>query len=198
MLHCLVVLICFGLVAAENGLNGWLRYAPLPQGLRPSSPLPKNIVTLNSTISSPVYTAGTELESGFKGILGQILRRDSDKGSGKSSIIVGTVDQYILAYGDIRNLPELEQDGFWLNIKDDSVQILGQNERGALYGAFEYLSRIGQGNFDTTKYASNPSAPIRWTNEWDNLDERGSDHGSVERGYGGPSICKFMDANLNS
>ncbi|KAH8602459.1 glycoside hydrolase superfamily [Bisporella sp. PMI_857] len=162
MLHCLVVLICFGLVAAENGLNGWLRVGKWIQG-----------------------------------ILGQILRRDSDKGSGKSSIIVGTVDQYILAYGDIRNLPELEQDGFWLNIKDDSVQILGQNERGALYGAFEYLSRIGQGNFDTTKYASNPSAPIRWTNEWDNLDERGSDHGSVERGYGGPSIFFRFGVVLN-
>jgi alpha-glucuronidase len=96
-------------------------------------------------------------------------------------VTVGSVAQYTKVTGD-NAVPELEEDGYWLNIKGRSVQILGQNERGALYGAFEYLSMLAQGNFSDVTKVSNPSAPIRWTNEWDNMD------GSIERGYAGPSI----------
>ena len=186
----LLLLICVSLSAAENGLDGWLRYAPLPKGDRPRYGLPSDIVVLNSTKSSPVNTAGVELQKGIKGILASDLKINGKPGKTSKSIVVGTVDQYIKAFGKLGKLPDLESDGFWLNTKGDTIQILGQNERGALYGAFEYLSRLAQGNFDRVAFVSNPSAPIRWVNQWDNLDGRGSDHGSVERGYGGPSLCK--------
>ncbi|PCH06459.1 Glycoside hydrolase, superfamily [Penicillium occitanis (nom. inval.)] len=38
------------------------------------------------------------------------------------------------------------------------------------------------GNFSDVAYTSNPHAPIRWVNQWDNLDR------SIKRGYGGASI----------
>jgi alpha-glucuronidase len=41
---------------------------------------------------------------------------------------------------------------------------------------------LALGNFSKVAYATNPHAPIRWVNQWDNLD------GSIERGYGGSSI----------
>src|SRR5205823_4381157 len=61
--------------------------------------------------------------------------------------------------------------------------ITGGNDRGVLYGAFALLRKIAlpedPGYLDEQ---SAPYAPIRWTNEWDNLD------GSIERGYAGRSI----------
>ncbi|KAF2121598.1 alpha-glucuronidase [Lophiotrema nucula] len=169
-----------GLATAEDGSQAWLRYAPVPNANRYHS-LPLSIVALNSTKSSPVYTAGQELQKGIKGIFQEQLNVNS-AGKGSSSIIVGTIDAYSKAYGDCDEFKELEDDGFYLSTEGRDVKIIGKNERGALYGAFEYLSRLAQGNFASDSYLANPHAPIRWTNEWDNMD------GSIERGYGGPSI----------
>ena len=171
-----------GVVAAEDGLNGWLRYASLPCSDQCRSNLPSSIVTLNTSKTSPVYVAGTELQNGLKGIYGKNIQVTHNKCNASSSVVVGTIDQYRRACGLVNDVPDLEEDGFWLNTKGINVQILGQNEKGALYGTFEYLSMLAQGNFSKVTYASNPSAPIRWVNQWDNMD------GSIERGYGGPSI----------
>jgi len=176
--------VCFafllGLVAAENGSRGWLRYAPVPQA-KEYRALPASIVALNNTKSSPVYTSGQELQKGIKGILGKELSIGTSK-SGASAIIVGTVSAYQKAYGNFSEGKNIEADGYFLSTKGTDVIIVGQNERGALYGAFDYLSRLAQAKFDTVSYVSNPHAPIRWVNQWDNMD------GSIERGYAGPSI----------
>ncbi|KAF2967827.1 hypothetical protein GQX73_g5769 [Xylaria multiplex] len=172
--------LSFGLVAAEDGLNAWLRYARLPDNIIRQAEIPSNIVSLNSTETSPVYVAGLELQKGINGALGKTLDV-THKSNKRSSIVVGTVDAFTAAGGKT-NAPELEEDGFWLDTKGKTVQILGQNERGALYGAFEYLSMLAQGNFTKVAYATNPSASIRWVNQWDNMD------GTIERGYAGLSI----------
>ncbi|TIA08479.1 alpha glucuronidase [Aureobasidium pullulans] len=178
-MRILPYLALIGLAFAEDGLSGWLRYAPLPSSV--SWPyIPHNIVVLNTTKTSPVYTAGQELQRGIQSILGQDCHVSSD--STHESIIVGTLDAYVNAYGNLSQTVDLKEDGFWLSTEGNTVQILGQNERGALYGAFEYLSMLAQGNFSSVAYASNPDAPIRWVNQWDNLD------GSIERGFGGASI----------
>lgn len=177
----LCLLATFGLAAADNGINAWLRYASLPSGHSPPN-LPSNIVALNTTANSPVHIAGVELQKGISSIFGHNATVTSQASNSSSSIVVATVAEYANAYGNLGHAPQLEDDGFWLNTTGANVQILGQNERGALYGAFEYLSMLAQGNFTKVAYSSNPSAPIRWINQWDNLD------GSIERGYGGPSI----------
>ncbi|KAI1296006.1 glycoside hydrolase superfamily [Xylaria venustula] len=172
--------VSVGLAVAEDGLDAWLRYARLPDDIISQAGIPSNIISLNKTETSPVYVAGQELQKGIKGILGRDLNVAHD--SNRSlSIVVGTVEAFA-ATGGKTDAPELDEDGFWLSIKNETVQILGQNERGALYGAFEYLSMLAQGNFTEVAYATNPSASLRWVNQWDNMD------GTIERGYAGLSI----------
>lgn len=181
-MHFLVAIVplLLGSVLGEDGSQGWLRYAPAAQGCE-SQQVPSSIIALNSTTVSPVYIAGQELKQGLKSILGKAVDVTSNGGSNSSAIIVGTIDAYMSAYGTVSGLDDLEDDGYMLSTGDDSVVILGRNERGALYGAFEYLSRVARNNLTLGHYISNPQAPIRWTNEWDNMD------GSIERGYGGAS-----------
>ncbi|CBX93895.1 similar to alpha glucuronidase [Plenodomus lingam JN3] len=174
-------ILAWGLVVAEDGSQGWLRYAPIPD-LSNSRLVPSNIVALNSTTTSPVFTAGQELRKGIEGVFGRQLNVSATAMRNSSSIIVGTVDAYTDAYGTFEDAQNIEEDGFYLSTSSHQVIIVGSNERGALYGAFEYLSRIAQNNFTQDSFVSNPQALIRWTNEWDNMD------GSIERGYGGPSI----------
>lgn len=188
------ILASLGLAAAEDGLNAWLRYGRLPCELLRHARVPETIVALNSTETSPVFTAGHELQKGIRGVTGRKLdvTHEGYHESHKSgSILVGTVEAYTQA-GGASQIPELQEDGFWLSTQGDSVEIVGQNERGALYGAFEYLSMIAQGNFSEVAYATNPSAPIRWVNQWDNLD------GTIERGYAGLSIFFQNNATLSN
>ncbi|KAJ5134664.1 hypothetical protein N7448_000316 [Penicillium atrosanguineum] len=188
-MRILFFLASLGIVAAENGLDGWLRYASLSCTGQCRSKLPANIVVLNATETSPIYIAGSELQIGLKSIYGSHAEITWGKCKASSSVVVGTVEQYRETCGSLSGIPELEEDGFWLSTQGDKVRILGSNDRGALYGAFEYLSMLAQGNFSAVAYASNPSAPIRWVNQWDNMD------GSIERGYGGPSIF-FKDGAI--
>jgi alpha-glucuronidase len=184
-----LLILTVALVAAEDGLNAWLRYAPLPSSHMRHARVPSGIVTLNSSSSSPVNTAGYELKTGIESMLGQhcVLYHVSNqwterKQQPSASIIVGTFDQYDDVYGGFDGIPDLKEDGFWLDTTSRTVQILGQNERGALYGAFQYLAMVAQGNFSKVAYSNSPSAPIRWINQWDNMD------GRIERGYGGASL----------
>lgn len=173
-----------GLVAGESGLEGWLRYAPLSSNQTKRASVPSSIVALNATESSPVHVAGLELQKGLLGILRKELAISDSYTSNGSSITVGTLEGLRAAGGTAPGAATegLEDDGYWLSTRGDAVQILGKNERGALYGTFAYLGMLAQGNFSEVAYVSKPSAPIRWVNQWDNLD------GSIERGYAGPSI----------
>ncbi|KAJ6274615.1 putative alpha-glucuronidase A [Bipolaris maydis] len=166
---------------AEDGSQGWLRYARIPNGASAQS-VPSTIIALNSTRISPVYTAGQELQRGVLGTTSKQLTVSTTASQDQSAIIVGTTEAYSKAYGKIGESEDLEDDGFYLSISPGKVIIIGQNERGALYGAFEYLSQLAQNNITFGSKVYNPQAPIRWVNEWDNLD------GSIERGYAGPSI----------
>jgi len=169
-----------GLVAAETGQDAWLRYAPWPPGHAVTYTIPSSIVALNSAAGSPVTTAGTELQKGIQSIFGQKVAI-AQAGNTSSSIVVGTTDQFVKAFGS-SPVKDLAEDGFWLDTAGDAVRIVGQNERGALYGAFEYLSMLARGNVSKVTFSSAPYLPIRWANQWDNLD------GSIERGYAGQSI----------
>ncbi len=99
---------------------------------------------------------------------------------------------------DLRRLvpfppPELERlrpNGYLLKTlrrQDRRLLIIaGADAPGALYGAFALLRRMALGQaVNSIALARNPAAPIRWVDQWDNLD------GSIERGYGGRSI--FFD-----
>ncbi|KAK4609428.1 putative alpha-glucuronidase A [Fulvia fulva] len=172
---------------AEDGLQAWLRYAPLPHGHHPTF-LPSRVIALNESSGSPVFTAGQEAQIGLKSIFGHEVDICHSGEHAASSVIIATLDQYRATYDQELEVNLLE-DGFWLSINQDTVTILGQNERGALYGTYEYLSMLAQGNFSEVEYGISPAAPIRWTNEWDNMD------GSIERGFAGASIF-FNDGRI--
>ncbi|PKS08772.1 hypothetical protein jhhlp_004825 [Lomentospora prolificans] len=187
-MRSLFLLACLGLAAAEDGLAAWLRYAPVPSANCYQKRLPSVIVSLNATEGLPVHTASQELADGISSMFGKELTfgefgTDDDT----PAVVVGTVEAYSESGGDVEDLPELTEDGYYLSISGANVLILGQNERGALYGTFQYLARLAQGKTSDDAFASNPDAAIRWVNQWDNLQDGGT-HGSVERGYGGDSI----------
>jgi alpha-glucuronidase len=79
----------------------------------------------------------------------------------------------------------LGPDAFEIRTERGTTVVRGGNDRGALYGAFALLRKTKLGERVEGREA--PKIPIRWVNEWNNLD------GSIERGYGGRSI--FWDGN---
>src|SRR5262249_11826881 len=63
------------------------------------------------------------------------------------------------------------------------ILIVGGNAQGILYGAFALLRKVALGDaVNELDDKQTPAVPIRWVNEWNNLN------GTIERGYGGPSI----------
>jgi len=178
------------MASMETGLDAWLRYAPLPTSLKKDYKPHSKIIALSPSSSGPISTAGKELQDGLFRILGQEIDVDSALcDTDPPTIIISTIESYAVTGRKAPDITKLKDDGFWLSTKGENVYILGQNERGALYGTFEYLSRLAQGDFSSVEYATSPSAPIRWVNEWDNLD------GSIERGYAGLSFL-FRDGKV--
>ena len=153
--------LALGFVTAEDGSLAWLRYAPVPSNENINF-LPSTILVLNSSTSSPVYTASQELRKGINGIFGKQLGINGTTEASSSSIIIGTADTYQRLYGSLDEIEVLKEDGFFLSTEGSNVLIIGQNERGVLYGAFDYLSRVAQGNLNPVSFVSNPHASIRW------------------------------------
>jgi alpha-glucuronidase len=165
------VLFLFAFAAclnAETGHDAWLRYTPRPGVVTPAA--------ITTTVDSPVInTARDELIRGIRGITGRTLRIEPNLPD-QSAIILETVgnetqtpDGYLL-----RTVPRK-------NYRD--VVISAVNDRGVLYGAFALLRKIQLGqSIASLNDRESPRAPVRWVNQWDNLD------GAIERGYGGRSI----------
>ncbi|MCS7120172.1 MAG: alpha-glucuronidase, partial [Candidatus Bathyarchaeota archaeon] len=63
------------------------------------------------------------------------------------------------------------------------IAILGNSDRGVLYGTFHFLRLIMlRQEINNLNIVERPRCPLRLINHWDNLD------GSIERGYAGRSI----------
>ena len=157
---------------AETGYDAWLRYAPVDAA--PYSHLPAAVF---SSGASPVLeTAQRELARGVRGMLGKTLRVESQRPAG-DAIVLETFDAPV--EGTYR-LKTTKSNGHYV------VTIAGAGDSGVLYGVFAFLRSIALGrSIENLDEQAAPHVPVRWTNEWDNLD------GSIERGYAGRSI--FFD-----
>jgi alpha-glucuronidase len=183
-----VVLASMSPLRAETGADGWLRYAPLARA--PASrydTLPDVVISLGN--SEVLNSAQGELVRGITSMLGKRLRVEGNV-SAENAFILGTLKDVRGRFRELDAPRPLGTDGFWLRtLKYGGKKywlIIGGGDRGVLYGAFAFLSRIAQQqNVNDIEDAENPSAPIRWASQWDNLD------GSIERGYAGRSI--FFD-----
>ena len=179
----IAVTAAHALTGAENETDAWLRYAALDAGnARQYERLPSQAETLDS--SAVLRSAQQELIQGIGRIL---VRRNSPRHADAGSVfLLGTLPE-IHARLPWLKLPSLRPDGYWLKASriegHDSFVIAGGSDRAVLYGVFALLSKIARAQvISEIDIVEQPYAPLRWINQWDNLD------GTIERGYGGPSI----------
>jgi alpha-glucuronidase len=171
---------------AETGYDAWLRYPRISERtlIDGYDRLPASIVKLDN---SPTLTsAQNEIVRGVRGMLRRTLRA-SDRFVGDDMILLGTFASVKQALPGVPLPADLITDGYWLKATVTGgrhvLLVTAPNDRGVLYGAFALLRRMAlHQRIDQLDETSNPSAPIRWVNQWDNLD------GSIERGYAGRSI----------
>jgi len=183
------------LLVAETGYEAWLRYSPIedPAVRQRYDSLPASVVTLGG---SPVLRAAQdELIRGVRGMLGRTLRVEG-RVLPESAIVLGTFDAVARAIPAVSPPAGLPPDSLWLKAGVvGGVQrliVAGSSDAGVLYGVFALLRRIGlQQQIAELDQREAPYAPVRWVNEWNNLD------GSIERGYAGQSIF-FAGNNVRS
>jgi alpha-glucuronidase len=179
---------------SETGYEAWLRYAPLDKVLtRKYDALPPNVVGAGNSVV--LQSATAELVRGIRGMLSKTLK-DVPQQSGEPAIVLGSLKDLYARGVDVHPSRELSDDGFWLKSTKlhgfDSLVVAGGSDRGVLYGVFALLSKIARGeSMDHLDETQQPSAPVRWVNQWDNLD------GSIERGYAGRSIF-FENGDVRS
>jgi len=169
---------------ADDGHQGWLRYAPIvtPQLYRD---LPSTIVLLGDT---PVdHSAATELQRGLTSMLGRPFTIDTKGVSeDKSEIVIGSISA-------LQHLFIVEQNGTPISGEQYRIKsgqqgkfthllVVGGTPQAELYAVFHLLEEVASQQPIPADDRQSPAAPIRWTDEWDNLD------GSIERGYAGRSI----------
>jgi alpha-glucuronidase len=128
-------------------------------------------------------------------MLGSTLRVEAAS-SREPAVFLETVTQLHMTAPQLHPPKDLRADGYWLKSAkihgSESLIVAASTDRGVLYGVFALLSKIERGEtLDGIDEVQQPSAPIRWVNQWDNLD------GRIERGYGGPSIF-FADGNVRA
>ena len=185
-------------VAAETGEEAWLRYAALDaKTAKNYEHLPSREEVLGD--SSVLMSAQAELARGISGMLGRTLQvgsRNPPSRPTESALILGTLSQIHGLAPDLRPAEQLIADGYWLKStrigEQECLVITAATDHGVLYGVFGLLSKIARGeSIAALDEIQQPHAPLRWVNQWDNLD------GRIERGYGGPSIF-FADGKVRA
>ena len=177
-------------LVASAQTDAWLRYTALsPQQSKLYQKSPGNIRVVGE--SPVVANAAQELSRGLEKMLGKKL---SPASPGENAFVLGTVKDLEIFSPTLHASSDLAPDAYWLKTSrthgSSSLFIAGSTDRGVLYGVFAFLSKIARGeSVDSLDEVQQPYAPIRWVNQWDNLD------GRIERGYGGPSIF-FVDGKV--
>jgi alpha-glucuronidase len=179
---------------AESGADAWLRYAPLDKSdAQKYSALPTSVVVLGD---SPVLgSAKDELIRGIRGMLGRTLREEKTLPR-EGVIVLATLSALREDSPRLFEGADLREDGFLLATEKihgiDRLIVTAASDRGVLYGVFALLSKIARGESVSALHETQqPFAPIRWADQWDNLD------GRIERGYAGPSIF-FENGNVRA
>jgi len=179
-----VVLGMFASIAcAESGYNAWLRHAPLdPAARKLYAHLPAAIFAAENTLI--LEAAKNELIRGVGSMLGKTLHVESRIAAG-DAVVLATYDVALAIVPTLITPPQpasyvlkaLRVDGHFV------LLVAGRDDLGVLYGVFALLRHIALGHdIENLGEYGSPYAPVRWTNEWDNLD------GTIERGYAGRSI----------
>lgn len=167
---------------AESGAEGWLRYAPLPISAQHEyAGLPHTVIALTN---SPIgQNAASELKRGLNAILNSNTTVGSS-GAAEPRWLLGTPAEIASNAPEWRGRESLGAECFAIAPFKKDWLILGGTDRAQLYAVFHLLEVLAEQK-PVVATTQCPSSPIRWINQWDNLD------GSIERGYAGRSI--FFD-----
>jgi alpha-glucuronidase len=178
--------------SAETDEEAWLRYAPLDrQAAEHFSSLPLATVVLGNSIV--LKTAQQELIRGVSGMLGR-SERSQNQLPGERAIVLATFADLRGVSPEVKTPADVQGDGYWLSRQSirgfNCLVITAVTDQGVLYGVFDVLRRIAlDRSLDSINEVHRPYVPLRWVNQWDNLD------GNIERGYAGPSIF-FANAKV--
>ena len=173
-----------------NPQAAWLAYSAVDgQRVFPAgTSIPDTVLRLgNSAIET---TAADEIHLGFQGMLHRVLRLETLSGLPEKAhdlVVIGSENEVDAWHPALKLKKTLAPESFRLRRvvsgKETLLLVEGADARGTLYGSFALLRMIAEEqSLAHLDDAESPSAPIRWTNEWDNLD------GTIERGYAGRSI----------
>ncbi|MGH9582204.1 MAG: alpha-glucuronidase family glycosyl hydrolase [Bryobacteraceae bacterium] len=180
---------------AESGHDAWLRYTPVYDQATRSlyEKLPGTVVRLDD--SPEARSAQQEIIRGVRGMLNRVERATDTPPNG-GMILLARADRVKKMYPSLNVPSGLKPDGYWLKSavrnRHKVLIVAGEDDRGVLYGAFALLRKMRMGErIDTLEETHNPREPVRWVNDWDNLN------GTIERGYGGPSVF-FANNNVVS
>ncbi|HXE06303.1 MAG TPA: alpha-glucuronidase family glycosyl hydrolase [Acidobacteriaceae bacterium] len=191
-----LVLVSAGMVVgaahAEDGSQGWLRYAPLSANAqRQYAALPARVVALDDTAMG--QNASAELKRGLGSMLGREIASATKIADG-DALVVGTTEEIRGVFPAWHAPSAIGDEGFAIARVPHGGHsywvIAGKDGHGELYGVFHVLRQIAMEK-PMLADTESPSAPIRWTDEWDNFD------GSIERGWAGKSIF-FENGHVRS
>lgn len=185
-LRILSILMAAAALHAESGHDAWLRYAALDGSVL--SQYREALPAVVASVGEPgaVESARGELIRGVRGMLGRTLRVEAALPR-ESALILGTLEDLRRAAPQLGLEAAPAADGYWLKTVGVGpvryTVVTAANDRGVLYGTFALLRKVALGeSVSDLDEKSTPYAPLRWVNQWDNLD------GSIERGYGGRSL----------
>ena len=184
---------CLVLVArpagAESGVAAWLRYPPITDAALRSR---YGVVSGSVVVLGDSLVARTARDEVLRGVESMLARRltAAPPGAADVGIVLGTREQIGQTFPAVAVPALMRPDAFWLGTSSVGTRrvivVAGRGDRGVLYGVFALLRRIALHEpVDALDERQEPAAPVRWVNEWNNLD------GSIERGYAGASI--FFD-----
>ena len=163
---------------ADDGYRLWLKYDLIKDaGQRASYARSTQFIVLNST--SPVLkTAAEELQTGLQGLVGKPVPIVASAG-GKTGGIVLTINS---------NQPQLNDEGYQILNRQNTITITGKTDSGVLYGVFALLRHLQtRQSIAQLSLTSSPKIQHRMLNHWDNTDA------SIERGYAGESLWKWYE-----
>jgi alpha-glucuronidase len=183
-----IFLLLSPLLKAENGYDLWLRYSPVKNSAQIKAYQASATELVFPATSETLKAAKTELQRGFKGLLGSAIA-EGQNSSKTGALFVGTPKSLAQLKNLIGNdkLKRLGDEGYLIQTLNHNQKkitaIVANTDIGVLYGIFAYLKLLQtEQNIANLSITDAPATKLRLLNHWDNLDR------TVERGYAGFSL----------